>query len=79
MRYLPAVPTLVADDEGGHGLIGAAGLHLWEDTRDMRAEHHTQHMVNRSCQSLWPPHWGHTVRDQGETEAWEGKRSFPVK
>lgn len=27
--YLPAVPTLVADNEGGHGLIRAAGLHLW--------------------------------------------------
>lgn len=28
--YLPAVPTLVADNEGGHGLIRAAGLHLSE-------------------------------------------------
>lgn len=28
--YLPAVPTLVADDEGGHGLVRAAGLHLRE-------------------------------------------------
>lgn len=26
--YLPAISTLVADDEGGHGLIRAAGLHL---------------------------------------------------
>lgn len=28
VRYLPAIPTLVAHDEGGHGLIRAAGLHL---------------------------------------------------
>lgn len=26
--YLPAVPTLVADNVSGHGLIGAASLHL---------------------------------------------------
>lgn len=28
--YLPAVPTLVADHERGHGLVRTAGLHLWE-------------------------------------------------
>lgn len=28
VHYLPAVPTLVAHDKGGHGLVGAAGLHL---------------------------------------------------
>lgn len=27
--YLPAVSTLVADNKSGHGLIRAAGLHLW--------------------------------------------------
>lgn len=26
--YLPAIATLIAHDEGGHGLIGAARLHL---------------------------------------------------
>lgn len=29
--YLPAVPTLVADNKRGHRLVRAAGLHLWED------------------------------------------------
>lgn len=26
--YLPAISTLIADNEGGHGLIRAARLHL---------------------------------------------------
>jgi len=41
VRYLPAIAALVADDEGGHGLIGAAGLHLGKDGMDVRAQHRT--------------------------------------
>lgn len=80
--YLPAVPTLVAHDEGGHGLIGAAGLHLGEDTKERRAEHRMlpHGKVTKQLLASHPPpqqagiHAGHLVTlSQVKISGWERK------